>query len=723
MAEKKAFDGKLTIDTTLQLIRYNIPVLMLGKSSIGKSYTLIDITKKWNMPHSLLYIGSEKSENIEGVPKLTEREEGREILDYLQPYWFPNAKVITKSVKNGRKLFDKFVKTYWDEGKFDYGYQDLSSLLNALSYLKWTSKDIKGNEGGYEMDATLVDRDWLGGKERTLNDKKPFPLVKKPQQVRKDDGVESELINPDEYKEDDLRDFCLYLTTVLGYGNFWLILDEIDKVEEHDKDKFAPLLHIVRERTLKNFTMIDINNGDGIGIPEKLQGGNNGYKVIIDNVNEQIDIGQSVLDTRVMGIANKTKNIEEALFRRFIQLVAEDILIWRPSEITQSQSKIEGCLVDVKQGMVKNDIQQGELFVPENLIQRIDEINLQWQYNFLPNMLNHTDIQSNLFIANLKHEYAMNEKTGDEYTWAEVKKFTALYKVLEDNFKTFETQDGLFNTAEQLFDCLAAEWLTDTAIGENIRSDEEEAQGIRGEIEQSFETLGDPELASIEISEKLREAYQDVVVAPSTLQTRAQNLHTWTDDVMAYMKQTMYSPNGRLTPLADVYEYLIPALINVLYTEMGKDPLNQSDTVAAVTAKFQAFFSTLSMDMGDVSKLSFDKGAVKSAFYGENPIFGDDDESVKNSAMNGIAKQNTSASLPLFLNIIVDEYKAKKSVKSFARGGEYFGIVSYMKENLRGELEKLNTHYKKELSEGKANDSVLRDAKAKSTLIDNIFLK
>jgi hypothetical protein len=723
MAEKKAFDGKLTIDTTLQLIRYNIPVLMLGKSSIGKSYTLIDITKKWNMPHSLLYIGSEKSENIEGVPKLTEREEGREILDYLQPYWFPNAKVITKSVKNGRKLFDKFVKTYWDEGKFDYGYQDLSSLLNALSYLKWTSKDIKGNEGGYEMDATLVDRDWLGGKERTLNDKKPFPLVKKPQQVRKDDGVESELINPDEYKEDDLRDFCLYLTTVLGYGNFWLILDEIDKVEEHDKDKFAPLLHIVRERTLKNFTMIDINNGDGIGIPEKLQGGNNGYKVIIDNVNEQIDIGQSVLDTRVMGIANKTKNIEEALFRRFIQLVAEDILIWRPSEITQSQSKIEGCLVYVKQGMVKNDIQQGELFVPENLIQRIDEINLQWQYNFLPNMLNHTDIQSNLFIANLKHEYAMNEKTGDEYTWAEVKKFTALYKVLEDNFKTFETQDGLFNTAEKLFDCLAAEWLTDTAIGENIRSAEEEAQGIRGEIEQSFETLGDPELASIEISEKLREAYQDVVVAPSTLQTRAQNLHTWTDDVMAYMKQTMYSPNGRLTPLADVYEYLIPALINVFYTEIGKDPLNQADTVAAVTAKFQAFFSTLSMDMGDVSKLSFDKGAVKSAFYGENPIFGDDDESVKNSAMNGIAKQNTSASLPLFLNIIVDEYKAKKSVKSFARGGEYFGIVSYMKENLRGELEKLNTHYKKELSEGKANDSVLRDAKAKSTLIDNIFLK
>ena len=75
---------------------------------------MIDITEKWNIPHQLLYIGSEKSENIEGIPKLTDRKENKEILEYLQPFWFPNADVITKSVKNGRVVFEKFVSEYWD---------------------------------------------------------------------------------------------------------------------------------------------------------------------------------------------------------------------------------------------------------------------------------------------------------------------------------------------------------------------------------------------------------------------------------------------------------------------------------------------------------------------------------------------------------------------------------------------------------------------------------
>ena len=112
MANEQTFDGNLTIKTVLQLIRYDIPVLTLGKSSIGKSYTLIDITKKWNITHSLLYIGSEKSENIEGVPKLTERGGKDDILEYLKPYWFPNAEVISESVSNGRKIFEKFIKNF-----------------------------------------------------------------------------------------------------------------------------------------------------------------------------------------------------------------------------------------------------------------------------------------------------------------------------------------------------------------------------------------------------------------------------------------------------------------------------------------------------------------------------------------------------------------------------------------------------------------------------------
>ena len=71
-------DGKTTIDSALQLIRYDIPCLILGKSSIGKSYTLIKITERWHIPNQLLYVGSEKAENIEGIPKLTDRGQTKE---------------------------------------------------------------------------------------------------------------------------------------------------------------------------------------------------------------------------------------------------------------------------------------------------------------------------------------------------------------------------------------------------------------------------------------------------------------------------------------------------------------------------------------------------------------------------------------------------------------------------------------------------------------------
>ena len=59
--------GTDTLKTILQLVRYDIPVLVVGKSSIGKSYTLIELTQKWRVPSSMLYIGSEKPENIEGI--------------------------------------------------------------------------------------------------------------------------------------------------------------------------------------------------------------------------------------------------------------------------------------------------------------------------------------------------------------------------------------------------------------------------------------------------------------------------------------------------------------------------------------------------------------------------------------------------------------------------------------------------------------------------------
>ena len=56
----------------LTFIRYDIPILMAGKSSIGKSYTILEFAKQWGMPNSVLYVGSEKADNIEGLPKLVD---------------------------------------------------------------------------------------------------------------------------------------------------------------------------------------------------------------------------------------------------------------------------------------------------------------------------------------------------------------------------------------------------------------------------------------------------------------------------------------------------------------------------------------------------------------------------------------------------------------------------------------------------------------------------
>ena len=42
-------EGTNTLKTILQLVRYDIPVLVVGKSSIGKSYTIIEVTQKWRL--------------------------------------------------------------------------------------------------------------------------------------------------------------------------------------------------------------------------------------------------------------------------------------------------------------------------------------------------------------------------------------------------------------------------------------------------------------------------------------------------------------------------------------------------------------------------------------------------------------------------------------------------------------------------------------------------
>ena len=101
------------------------------------------------------------------------------------------------------------------------------------------------------------------------------------------DNTEAQVIDPNKFVKDEIRDLCLYLTTILGYGNYWLILDELDKVDEREKDKYAPLLHITRERHIKDYSFRTLNNGKGAGVPEKVISGSK-YTVVKGLIDEAI---------------------------------------------------------------------------------------------------------------------------------------------------------------------------------------------------------------------------------------------------------------------------------------------------------------------------------------------------------------------------------------------------------------------------------------------------
>ena len=598
---KEAFNGKDTIDTALQLIRYDIPVLILGKSSIGKSYTLIDITKKWKIPHQLLYIGSEKAENIEGIPKLTDRKGGKEILEYLQPFWFPNAETITASVKNGRTVYDKFIKSYWDTKnikKFQPNFVNLNSILNGLSYLSYDGVMPVGDR--LTITEKVIDYDWITDARedaRVLNSK-PFEFVKDATKV---------IANDASYRRDDLGDMLAYVRTVLGYGNYWLILDEIDKVEEYDKDKFAPLLHIVRERTLKNFRMIDLNDGKGLGVPLGKSFKEGGYKNMVRDLNALIDADESVLDTRVMAIANKTKNIEEALFRRFVQLIAEEVMIWRPSSQTKEQTDMEQCLINVKAKMVSAKIDSGSLIPKPNIYQRLTEINLQWQYNFFPKMLNNIDLQGNFFRSNAIDAKEKAEKEG--LSWNNEKMFTAFWQILVNNFYVRHPD---FNLAAQLYKCLEPDLLmTGTEIGISEKTIDEEIKGTLGIINKKVEELG-VEDAAEDIADSIRERYPTEVTSEMDKLNR---LYAWTDIVIEYLRAAIFSNQSMVKPIP-IAKLLIPKLVNVYYTQLAIDKNFATDNIVQITNRLQAFFKEVA-EVNPSFTMQCDKDSTEIAFFGE----------------------------------------------------------------------------------------------------------
>lgn len=303
------YSGEKTIELIRLLIRYDIPVLLNGKSSIGKSYTMISIAKEWKLPNQILYVGSEKSEHIEGLPKLIGVEAGG-TLEYLQPYWFPNDKNITKMVTSGRNIFNNFRDNYLAESMrrdFKYSYDILATLLDLFGFEQFDT-------GATSKTITLTDYRVPAGSAPIVYGL-PFKAEREVVEV-----------SHEGYYRDDLRDICVYLCTLLGYGNFWLMLDEIDKVEPTDVDKYAPLLHIVRERWLKKWKLQPINDGKGVNVKKLVK--NSNYDTIKNMIDATITHNEknpaeekSLLDTRIIAIANKTGQLEEALFRRWKSVV------------------------------------------------------------------------------------------------------------------------------------------------------------------------------------------------------------------------------------------------------------------------------------------------------------------------------------------------------------------------------------------------------------------
>lgn len=538
---------KKIIELIRLLIRYDIPVLLLGKSSIGKSFTIISLAKRWKMPNQILYVGSEKSEHIEGLPKLTTAESTA--LEYFQPYWFPDEKTISQIVTQGRNRFNDFRDNSF-VGDFSYTYRVLSKLLELLGQESFSP-------GESEKQITLIDR--------------IVPMNEKPITYSKTFKVERQIVESghEGYYRDDLRDICVYLTTLLGYGNFWLILDEIDKVEEGDIDKYAPMLHIVRERWLKKWKLQPINEGRGIGVGKMVQNGN--YTPIKDAIDRDIKNNQPLLDTRIIAIANKTTNIEEALFRRFLQVIIEELLIL--DKLEKDAEEIKSC-IDEKLG--QEELQ--ESFKEGLSVKRISDVNLQWSANFFVKLLNKTDAEGNFIRENYIDEMAGNvfDKEREPEKWEaqknELAKLTMLHKVLRDNF---EGQD----LVNELFDCLSNRIDVKETIGKTP------IEQAKLHIAQMSDDGYDINEMKDEIIETLTNSY------PATAKDKLGELTRWADMCLAYISATMFD-KGRYAQ-TELNKILIPHVQKLIYKQLSSDSSLNIDNINAILSNVSKYWENI----------------------------------------------------------------------------------------------------------------------------------
>lgn len=502
--QEEVFSGPRTIELVKQLIRYDIPFLLLGKSSIGKSYSIIEMTERWRMPKSLLYIGSEKPSNIEGLPRLTGQRAGSDTLEFYKPNWFPSTFKIESYVTNGKRVFDEYIDKYYsgtkeqkEQCKTGSKFDPLNEIFEALFVWKWSSnistkEDMKLSKVGDGLEEAFLNTKGMPVERELISDAELFKMEEEALKKGKEVVV-----------RDDVRDLCLYLSTLLGYGNFWLILDELDKVDESEQDKYAPLLHIVRERIIKDFSMRTLNEGKGAGVPRKVQTGSN-YATIKQQLDEAISLRMPLLDTRIIGIANATEDIEDALFRRFCHIIVEEVMMVSnpPQELAQMRMCLNEVAKDTNPSALMDDLD----------FKLLNEVNLQWQFGFLPAMLNKQDSANNYFIQDFMTFYGKEGEKGGFAAFDQGVKqgsgsvrnrlfdataYTALFKVIRNNFGVDDDMDSSQSLALQkgVLGCLAQAIMSDGSTfsgmtqGQDVAQINEEASrnAFMQEIQQAID--------------------------------------------------------------------------------------------------------------------------------------------------------------------------------------------------------------------------------------------
>jgi hypothetical protein len=673
------FSGKTLLEIIKTFIRYDIPILELGKSSIGKSHSLIEMGNMYRIPHQLLYVGSEKPEHIEGLPKLTGLSEQATTLEYLRPYWFPNGTLITNYVLEGRKKFQDFIDNYLDDkSAFNYDYQNLNMILEALANFTWEMN---------EKSAQLLLKDKqnlrIGESAKAINTK-PFP-------------VEREIVTEktDEYKRDDVRDICVYICTLMGYGNFWLMLDEIDKVDEYDIDKYAPLLHIVRERWLKNWNLREINNRKGINVPELVKASD--YSKVKEIVDSNLDNGQSVLDTRIIAIANSTSKLEEALFRRFVQLIIEDVMVLKP--VSDRLSSIKRCVDSNDDLKIVTDLVSGLR------LQRLKEINLQWLYNFLPKILNRTDLIGNFFFQDymqMRKNIGIDpnkQKVEYELKFNELKKTTALWKVLRDNF-----EEGILGS---LFSCLIVQFEIQE---KDEKKDRTGMDKVRAHLAEMSKEEYSPQEMRDEIIANLRDSYPQ----GGKMGSKLIDAKDWAKEAYMYIEATMIDANGGFFQL-DVNKLLIPSVHKLIIEMTVNDSDLNEDNQKAIFDDINKFWVKIEEENKiNPEKLTADAIETQIALYGaskndmdamgndgkvkksKNALFGampyitdkdTSDEAYRESVSFALSVKNKS-SMMLFLsqNLQAGNLSAITSKPE---------MVSFIKENL---MDVVNDYVKQNIS-------------------------